>query len=1121
MIIKRIVPVLLFMSLFGMRAAYAQGTWTAPAAPGEDLSTLSESTDVFVYNIEADAIFSKGLNWETMAIADRPEGGDFALPANRQKTQLRRDAGGIMIHYNEIAANRYFGQDDNSNTGSMWSDQFFTNDRVLFTYEASPNYPGAYTLTNVLHNQKVDVLWGRGGKLTLFEGKGFYDWAFLTGEAFTSGKLAQFKVRKAMWNMYQALEKAGAVSANAAALSEVNAVYTDANASTDDLRAAFRTMFLAVAGSIEDPVDVSYIFTHPDMSGDKTADGWSYSDFTFRAGECEKYHVSFSSSQTITDAPNGLYDVTMTGIYRQDGDVAEAAPQLIVTDGTKETTGNFPNMDLLGAKWNVGGNNFDNWETSSTGRMPKWMWSASDAQAHDEAGVKIENVKVEDYMLGVTFQVTGSKQWFNFQRIFITYKGSINTGLYKTLQAKIQEANDFVVANTGVIPASFLDAVTSAVSAASGLTANSSEEALGNAYDAINAALTAANAAPTIEKLDELQALIDLTQAEGVNTTAAEAVVANPTTLAAVTEQIDILNNAHVLAATVAWAKEEGVSTTAAEAVLSADPLSVEAIGDALYDLRAARKVNAQRLPDIYAGSAPAEGKVYIFNLGTGMFLGTGSSYNTHAAVDQVGIEIELIADGAGFKMKTGRGGGWLAKGNAPTSVYVDTGNANQVWQFLPVGGKEGVYNISFDGSATNLMGYNPRSKNDDQNQTGIYWGSVGIGREDGSDPMNQWKIITPEERASLLATASEANPVDVSYLIGSPSMNAQDNRNSDWTITFSGGNNTWVNNTENHGYESWNSDYFNFSQTLQNLPAGLYEVCVSGFWREGEGGNQANIVNNGGPLNQNAYLYAGDQRVLLENIASCPDFVPGIASQPSVNGNFPNWPGEALEYFETGAFKNTVQVVVAGDGQLTIGVAIDEKLTYGDWIVIDNFRLTYLGSVVQVSDALYATYVAPFDVDFTGSAVSAFAAQVKDTYVLLEPVTTVPAGEAVVVKAEAAGTYPVSGTTGASLGTTNDLLASDGTVQGAGIYLLAKPEGQQVGFYLMEAGTAVPAGKGYLEISSGIKNFYGFGDDDATSITEITEKTDGAGTVFNMAGQRMGKVQKGVNIVGGKKILR
>ena len=398
-----------------------------------------------------------------------------------------------------------------------------------------------------------------------------------------------------------------------------------------------------------------------------------------------------------------------------------------------------------------------------------------------------------------------------------------------------------------------------------------------------------------------------------------------------------------VLRATIALAKKEGVDTSAADEVV-ATATDNSPVAAALFDLRAARKINAQTLPDIYTGSEPAEGKVYIYNLGTGMFLGTGASYNTHAAVDQVGIEIELVADGDGFKMKTNRGGGWLAKGNRESSAYIDTGT-QQVWQFLAVNGKEGVYNISFDGTDTNLLGYNPNSVNDDG---ATYWSSVGIKREDGSDLNNQWKIITADERETLLEKASNNNPVDVSYLIGAPSLNKQDAKDDFWTKEVTGGNGgPWVDNFEDWGFECWNADNFKLYQTIEGLKPGLYEVSVQAFWREGDGANQVGIVNDGGTLNQEAYLFANDEKTLLPNIANddALDFVPGLGGDATSNkGIFPNWVSEALPWIQTGAYKTTVKVYVYEDGKLTIGIAADEKVAGGDWTVADNFRLTYFG---------------------------------------------------------------------------------------------------------------------------------------------------------------------------------
>ena len=180
------------------------------------------------------------------------------------------------------------------------------------------------------------------------------------------------------------------------------------------------------------------------------------------------------------------------------------------------------------------------------------------------------------------------------------------------------------------------------------------------------------------------------------------------------------------------------------------------------------------------------------------------------------------------------------------------------------------------------------------------------------------------------------------------------------------------------------------------------------------------------------------------------------------------------------------------------------------------------VGATVNVTDAGYATFVAPCDVDFTGSDAVANAAKIEnDKYVLLAPVTTVPAGTAVVLKA-AEGTYTVPATTDAALGAENQLVAATDDVTADGTqYILAKQD-ETAGFKKAIKDTTIPAGKGYLVLSAPVKAFYPFFDEDATGISTIDngqQTTDGP--IYNVAGQRMSKAQKGINIINGKKVLR
>ena len=176
------------------------------------------------------------------------------------------------------------------------------------------------------------------------------------------------------------------------------------------------------------------------------------------------------------------------------------------------------------------------------------------------------------------------------------------------------------------------------------------------------------------------------------------------------------------------------------------------------------------------------------------------------------------------------------------------------------------------------------------------------------------------------------------------------------------------------------------------------------------------------------------------------------------------------------------------------------------------------VGATVEVGDAGYATFVAPCDVDFTGAEVTPKAATFDGEYVQLADVTTVPAGTAVVVKADE-GTYTVPATTDAVLGATNELVAATADVTANGTqYILAK-QGTTAGFAMATTGSTIAAGKGYLVINSPVKAFYGFDGDDATGINDIELAGENA-PIYNVAGQRISKMQKGINIVGSKKVM-
>ena len=174
---------------------------------------------------------------------------------------------------------------------------------------------------------------------------------------------------------------------------------------------------------------------------------------------------------------------------------------------------------------------------------------------------------------------------------------------------------------------------------------------------------------------------------------------------------------------------------------------------------------------------------------------------------------------------------------------------------------------------------------------------------------------------------------------------------------------------------------------------------------------------------------------------------------------------------------------------------------------------------IATVGAAGYATYVTKSAVAFP-STVTAYIAAVKGEYVALTEVTAVPAGTAVVLKGQ--GTHTLTPATTVDDVTANELKASDGTVVGDGtIFVLAKPAGEEVGFYAVETGSTIAEGKAYLQASgAGVKGFTFIFNDDATGINDLKDLKDSKDLIFNLAGQRIQKLQRGINIVGGKKVM-
>lgn len=180
--------------------------------------------------------------------------------------------------------------------------------------------------------------------------------------------------------------------------------------------------------------------------------------------------------------------------------------------------------------------------------------------------------------------------------------------------------------------------------------------------------------------------------------------------------------------------------------------------------------------------------------------------------------------------------------------------------------------------------------------------------------------------------------------------------------------------------------------------------------------------------------------------------------------------------------------------------------------------------NIAFISDAGYATFVANKDVDFTSTTVKAYAVteSTVEGQVHLSPVTEACSGEALILKG-AAGAYLVPAAANTPSAAEGNLLkaAETDVIADGDQYILAKPEDGELGFYQATIGTTIAAGKAYLEINAaGVKAFY-FDEEDATAIENVNVNVNvNNGEVYNLVGQKLSKMQKGINIVNGKKFF-
>ena len=714
-----------------------------------------------------------------------------------------------------------------------------------------------------------------------------------------------------------------------------------------------------------------------------------------RAVECWK-KTKFSLTKTVTGLPNGTYEFKLQGFYRdgsetQIGAKREAGEEVIrATFFLNDVSRPFKSILDSG----VTEEDLDSYAVPQGGvYIPG---NSVPGNALDRAsncfflgGYWNDPVKVvvSDGTLTIGMQKIGGgdDDWLVFDSFTLTYLG--NEIDIDEVKANLQAALDDASKYDGIAIAVLSNAISEAEAALNGSDATAIAAASMKLRDALAIAQDYTNVMNEAEAFDgvRLGFFNDALQA-------AQA-AAQATDLSVVEDAIRNLRNAlndvravqdplKFLTATIPFAQQAGVDASLisnAKSVLE-NPSSLDAINSALNDLRVARKIKAaDKHADVFAGAEPTEGDFYLYNVGLQRFLCGGGDWGAHAYVGFPGVEVTLIMGSempeqgdpfSGYKIDThlsnGEDSEYLNYGG-----YMDTPHQN-LWEFVPVEGKTGVYAIARANGETGdggrmLLGYRP----------GTY-GNIDTDMYGMDDPNNQWKLVTKAERNALLAEATSTKPQDATFLIQSPGFNQREDVSA-WISQYDTG--TVWGRGENHpdfAYECWNQSDFDFSQTVFGLLPGWYEITVQGYYRDGNHQDQIRAEASGEERVKAALLVDMNTgtEVALPNILDEADMAPGLGNRSTTRyrideydsqgnpvynddgtirqiddpngedlyaGEFPMWVNEACDYFQSGLYKTKMLVEVTGTDMMILVQKFRDKPN--DWVVLDNFRLTYYGS--------------------------------------------------------------------------------------------------------------------------------------------------------------------------------
>ena len=493
------------------------------------------------------------------------------------------------------------------------------------------------------------------------------------------------------------------------------------------------------------------------------------------------------------------------------------------------------------------------------------------------------------------------------------------------------------------------------------------------------------------------------------------------------------------------------------------------------------------------------EGTYYVYNPLTEKFLSRGNAWGTSAVVDDYGVAVNVtVADGK----------------YSLTSFDNNTTYGDDTWMYADAGGTRARTFIINKAEG----GFTLTNTNNNQlvyvylKEDGDKFRVAGNAAKDDNytdDAQTIWQFITPAERNEMIAareveqkaTAFESAQIaEDAELIEGDAVEVSTKTGNTWTTTVVRTQDGQP-STNEYATEMWQATGY-MTQTISEVPSGLYKVSIQAFYRNGSA--DEDVARTATGMNTVlAYLEANGNKTQVKSWSS-----------DKGESNDPNSMAAAAAKFDEGKYLSEVYTYVGEDGQLNLTISNPGFIGNG-WFIVGNVKYQKISAVEKIEpvygeiwNAETGKVTEPAEgVKLIALSTDYFKDFVKANDTLRVNISNVRDQEARseaprrnmqdgVITLIASNEEVIDSKSGLQTNDPVDFVITDTEKMGEGEFVYVRYEHLQVvSIELLQ-------------------------NKDATGINDLNATRKFDGTIYNLRGQKVENAQKGLYIMGGKKVV-